>query len=271
MTATKKVDAEELLPNNKKPVKNIMDEPLKQNYEAEERVSKFQKTMLGSDGSSSTETEIPKNGVSACQASDRSKYSDVRSKGYSSQRKLSEMSSLDVDDFDTSLVLPEATVVKWAAQLLLALEKLHTLGVICRDLEIKNLLIDEKEDLVLTYMCNVNDLCDLFSSGVNHNLAPEVYSFHEVTSSADWWSYGAILYELLVGMPLSEVHPSGLTSFSHLKIPRYVSPEGRSILKQLLTYEPHDRLGSGLNGTDNIKSHPFFNSVSWELLLQTFH
>lgn len=64
----------------------------------------------------------------------------------------------------------------------------------------KNLLLDENNDLVLTYMCNVKDLCDLYSNGINHNLAPEVYSHHEITSAVDWWSYGAILYELLVGM-----------------------------------------------------------------------
>ncbi|KAJ8925910.1 hypothetical protein NQ315_009762 [Exocentrus adspersus] len=184
----------------------------------------------------------------------------------SSQGKDTNLDGFE-ENFDAHLVLPEKTVVKWSAQLLLALEKLHALGIICRDLQMKNLLLNENHDLVLTYMCNVKDLCDLFSSGVNSNLAPEVYSYHEITTTADWWSYGAILYEMLVGTPLSEVHPNGLNSFTRLKVPKYVSAEGRSILQQLLIYEPHNRLGAGLNGIENIKSHPFFNSVSFETLI----
>lgn len=37
-----------------------------------------------------------------------------------------------VDETDTSFVIPEKFAVRWAAQLLLALEKLHTLGITCR-------------------------------------------------------------------------------------------------------------------------------------------
>ncbi|XP_028141296.1 ribosomal protein S6 kinase delta-1 [Diabrotica virgifera virgifera] len=182
----------------------------------------------------------------------------------SSQR--SQVSSFDTDCFRDRVVVSEKVVIKWAAQLLLALDKLHTLGIICRDLELKNLLINDTGDLSLTYMCNNKELGDLFSVNINYNLAPEVYSFTPVTNSADWFSYGTILYELLVGIPFSEIHLSGLTSNTFLKIPRYVSPEGRSILKQLLTYQSEDRLGSGINGTENIKSHPFFKSISWSSL-----
>lgn len=53
---------------------------------------------------------------------------------------------------------------------------------------------------MLTYMCNVKDFGDIFCDGINYNLAPEVYSFHDVTPAVDWWSYGAILYEMLVGV-----------------------------------------------------------------------
>lgn len=69
-----------------------------------------------------------------------------------------------------------------------------------RDLKLEDLLIDENDNLVLTYMCNVKELCHLYTRGINLDLAPEVYSFEEITDAADWWSFGAILYELLVGM-----------------------------------------------------------------------
>ena len=69
-----------------------------------------------------------------------------------------------------------------------------------RDHTINNLLVDNKGDLVLTYKCNIKDQCDLYSNGINLNLAPEVYSIDEISDAVDWWSFGAILYELLVGM-----------------------------------------------------------------------
>lgn len=49
-------------------------------------------------------------------------------------------------------------------------------------------------------MCNVKELCPMYTGGINLDLAPEVYSFEEITDAADWWSFGAILYELLVGV-----------------------------------------------------------------------
>ncbi|CAG9863559.1 unnamed protein product [Phyllotreta striolata] len=194
----------------------------------------------------------------------RQKYTRRRSEN---ARKLSEISSnFDVEAFANKMVVRETLVVKWAAQLLVALEKLHDIGVVCRDLQMKNIMIDDNEDVVLTYMYDKRDSSDLFSSKLNHNLAPEVYGFQEITESADWYSYGAILYELLVGIPLSEVHTNGISICKSVKVPGHVSPEGRSLLKQLLVYEPQERLGWGPNGTENLKSHPFFKSIHWESL-----
>jgi serine/threonine protein kinase len=82
-------------------------------------------------------------------------------------------------------------------------------------------------------MCNGNEASDVFSSVNSIHVAPEIYTFEPVTDAVDWWCFGAILYELLVGMPLCTIHPDGLTSYTNLKIPKYVSPEGRSLLRQV--------------------------------------
>lgn len=68
------------------------------------------------------------------------------------------------------------------------------------DLHFGNLLVDEREDLVLTYMCNINDVTDAFINRNMSHVAPEIYSFQALTNSVDWWCYGTIMYELLVGM-----------------------------------------------------------------------
>ncbi|CAH0550105.1 unnamed protein product [Brassicogethes aeneus] len=229
-----KVEKDFFLPAAKKPAKNIMDE------------------------------DIREGGLPPVDVEENSTDGDGNVASGASQR-LSGVAATE-DIVDSNCVAPQKQIVKWSAQLLVALEKLHVLGITCRDLQMKNLLIDEKGDLKLTYMCNVNELCDLFTNKVNVNLAPEVYGYHVITDAADWWSFGAILYELLVGMPISDVHPNGITCSSHVKIPKYVSAEARSLIKQLLTYNSKDRLGTGTNGVDYLKSHPFFNTVDWHTL-----
>ncbi|GAB1297641.1 Ribosomal protein S6 kinase-like 1 [Apodemus speciosus] len=70
--------------------------------------------------------------------------------------------------------LREGQVKQWAAEMLLALEALHQQGVLCRDLNPQNLLLDQAE----------------------------VGGISELTEACDWWSYGSLLYELLTGMLL---------------------------------------------------------------------
>lgn len=183
----------------------------------------------------------------------------------------SQSSSISTANTETeqSVDIPEHDViVKWAAQLILALEKLHTLGVICKDLHLHNLLINESGDLTLTYMCNAKVQNNIFINKRDLNLAPEVQGIDPVGEEADWWSFGAIFYEILVGMNLNDLHPEYFHWTTILRIPKYVSAEGRSLLRQLLVYEPKKRLGAGTHGVNNLKSHPFFKSVDWNLLLE---
>ncbi|KAF7279668.1 hypothetical protein GWI33_006832 [Rhynchophorus ferrugineus] len=195
------------------------------------------------------------------------KNADVEQSTVLTKRQLDKISNIDLDEgTEYNKVISELQIVRWGSQLLIALEKLHSIGVVCRDLCMDNLLIDENKNLILTYMCNVKELCDLYTKGINFDLAPEVYGFEEVTVAADWWSFGAILYELLVGLPLRKVHTNGISNYTHIKIPKYVSPEAKSLLRQLLIYEPRDRIGTGVNGIHHLKSHPFFRPVAWDSL-----
>lgn len=62
------------------------------------------------------------------------------------------------------------------------------------------MLIDESGNVALTYMCNITEKYNIAFSTNDLTLAPELYGFQPITDSVDWWSYGAILYEVLVGM-----------------------------------------------------------------------
>ncbi|KAF5275098.1 hypothetical protein FQA39_LY07035 [Lamprigera yunnana] len=165
-----------------------------------------------------------------------------------------------------NILLPINEVTKWAAQLLLALQKLHSLGVVCGNLQTKHLLINEKGNLVLCYKCNIQDQSAIILNVDNFVVAPELHTFQPITCAADWWNYGVILYEMLVGLPLGTIYPDGFNSYSALRIPKHVSVEGRSLLRQLLVFDVQERLGSGVNGPEDIKTHPFFNTISWDAL-----
>jgi serum/glucocorticoid-regulated kinase 2 len=86
--------------------------------------------------------------------------------------------------------------------------------------------------------------------------------------AVDWWSLGALLYEMLLGQPPfysknRETMFQNIIS-AELRMPEQMKPEVRHVLAQLLTRDPKIRLGSGPNP---VRSHPFFNSVKFDDLL----
>uniref|UniRef100_A0A7N8YMH3 Ribosomal protein S6 kinase delta-1 n=1 Tax=Mastacembelus armatus TaxID=205130 RepID=A0A7N8YMH3_9TELE len=161
--------------------------------------------------------------------------------------------------------IPEEFVQCWAVEMVTALDSLHQEGIICRDLNPNNILLDHQGHVQITYFCSwseVEESCDK-EAIANMYCAPEVGGISEETAACDWWSLGAILFELLTGMSLLRCHPAGIGRHTALNIPESVSEEARSLLEQLLQYNPMERLGAGVGGVDDIKSHPFFAKVDW--------
>ena len=88
---------------------------------------------------------------------------------------------------------------------------------------------------------------------------------------ADWYAFGALLYEMLVGLPAYysadiDEHYRNIMSGS-LKMPPSVSTDARSLIVQLLNRNPNKRLGSGPDGAFNIMQHKFFQGVNWDLII----
>ncbi|XP_062066320.1 ribosomal protein S6 kinase delta-1 isoform X2 [Lepus europaeus] len=122
----------------------------------------------------------------------------------------------------------------------------------------------------LTYFSRwseVEDSCD--SDAIERMYcAPEVGAITEETEACDWWSLGAVLFELLTGKTLVECHPAGINTHTTLNMPECVSEEARSLIQQLLQFNPLERLGAGVAGVEDIKSHPFFTPVDWAELMR---
>ncbi|KAK7245355.1 hypothetical protein RIF29_40195 [Crotalaria pallida] len=109
--------------------------------------------------------------------------------------------------------------------------------------------------------------------GTPDYIAPEVLLKKGYGMECDWWSLGAIMYEMLVGYPpfYSDDPMSTCRKIvnwrSHLKFPEEarLSPEAKDLISKLLC-NVNQRLGS--NGAHEIKAHPFFEGTEWDKLYQ---
>ncbi|NXR55540.1 RPKL1 protein, partial [Hippolais icterina] len=163
----------------------------------------------------------------------------------------------------------EEQVQLWAAEILLALEGLHQQGVLCCDLNPRNLLLDTAGHVRLTFFGQWTEVEPHYSRQAREELysAPEVGGIMEPTEAADCWSFGSLLYELLTGVPLFQNHPSGIQPHTQLHVPEGLSLAATSLLTELLQYNPKRRLGSGGGGITKLKSHSFFSTVPWNKLV----
>jgi len=164
----------------------------------------------------------------------------------------------------------EERVIFYGAEILLALEHLHSNGIIYRDLKPENLLLTNEGHIVLTDfgLCKEgilkeDDRTGTFC-GTPEYLAPEVLKGKGYGKAVDWWSFGSLLYEMLTGLPpfysqdVQEMYRKIMTD--KLKFPAGMSENAKSLLEGLLRRDLNERL----KDPSKIKDHPFFGTVNWE-------
>lgn len=216
-------------------------------------------------------------------------------------------------------IFPEAMARFYAAQCVQAIDSVHQLGFIHRDIKPDNILINSKGHIRLTDFGlstgfhpihdtnfdvgrtkKLSSLSSHFSMsstaaldedgkkrkdwqktrrniaysavGTPDYIAPEVFHQTGYGPECDWWSLGAIVYEMLVGFPPFHAKTPAetylkiqnwRTSLQFPKEPK-LSPCARHLIQRLLC-DADNRLGR--HGADEIRSHPFFfGIVDWENL-----
>ena len=161
-------------------------------------------------------------------------------------------------------------------ELVLALESLHKNNMVYRDLKPENILLDSKghvklTDFGLSKILEDEDDKAFTLCGTPQYLAPEVLLKKGYDKMVDWWSLGCVLYEMLMGR-LPFAIKRGMINLKiyekKIDFPRKISNEARDLVEKFLVVNPTERLGYGPNGTDDIKNHPFFNGVDWDLAIQ---
>ncbi|XP_076976947.1 ribosomal protein S6 kinase alpha-2 isoform X7 [Tamandua tetradactyla] len=173
------------------------------------------------------------------------------------------------------VMFTEEDVKFYLAELALALDHLHGLGIIYRDLKPENILLDEEGHIKITDFGLSKEAVDpdkrAYSfCGTIEYMAPEVVNRRGHTHSADWWSFGVLMFEMLTGsLPFQgkdRKETMALILKAKLGMPQFLSPEAQSLLRALFKRNPSNRLGAGLDGVEDIKRHPFFLTIDWNKL-----
>ncbi|KAM9172828.1 ribosomal protein S6 kinase alpha-3 isoform 2-T2 [Pangshura tecta] len=173
------------------------------------------------------------------------------------------------------VMFTEEDVKFYLAELALALDHLHSLGIIYRDLKPENILLDEEGHIKLTDFGLSKESIDHEKKaysfcGTVEYMAPEVVNRRGHTQSADWWSFGVLMFEMLTGtLPFQgKDRKETMTMILKAKLgmPQFLSPEAQSLLRMLFKRNPANRLGAGPDGVEEIKRHLFFSTIDWNKL-----
>ncbi|KAF2898252.1 hypothetical protein ILUMI_07923 [Ignelater luminosus] len=170
---------------------------------------------------------------------------------------------------------PEPRARFYAAEIASGLKFLHTKGIVYRDLKLDNILLDFDGHVRIADfgMCKLQIFLDRMADtfcGTPDYMAPEIIKGQHYNQCVDWWSYGVLLYEMLIGQsPFSGCDEDELFwSICNEKplIPRFLSAEANSVLLLLLEKDASKRLGNRMCPSGDIQDQPFFKPIAWDRL-----
>lgn len=169
----------------------------------------------------------------------------------------------------------------YIAEIIIAIEHLHKLGIIYRDIKLENILLDAQGHVVLTdfglskdFDSGDVDKRTYSFCGTIEYMAPEVVNGDDNghDKAVDWWSLGVLMYELLTGAsPFtvdgeknSQSEISKRITSKNPPIPSSFSKEAKDLVLRLLCKDPSARIGSGSTNANEIKKHVFFKNLNWD-------
>lgn len=161
----------------------------------------------------------------------------------------------------------------YACEVLLALQYFHSRGIIYRDLKLDNILLTlDGHVKVADYgLCKEEMWFGSTTStfcGTPEFMAPEILLEQRYGRAVDWWAFGVLTYEMLLGQsPFrgddeDEIFDAILEDepLYPITMPR----DAVSLLQKLLTRDPTRRLGAGEADAEDIKRHQFFSDVNFD-------
>jgi len=176
---------------------------------------------------------------------------------------------------DTRDGIPEWAAVFYSANILEGLSHMHRRNIIYRDLKPENVLLDSEGYTVIVdlgFAKIIKNKTYTFC-GTPLYLAPEIIMQKGHDKGADHWSWGVLLYEMIVGMtPFYDGIVDQMGLFKNIVKGKmdfpssFMSAESIDLIKCILTVNPNNRLGSFARAEKDIKEHKFFKDIDWKKL-----
>ncbi|XP_030624578.1 cGMP-dependent protein kinase 1-like isoform X3 [Chanos chanos] len=155
-----------------------------------------------------------------------------------------------------------------------ALAFLHCRGIIYRDLKPENIILDHRGyaklvDFGFAKKVGLGKKTWTFC-GTPEYVAPEIILNKGHDVSADCWSLGILVFELLTGSPpFSGSDPMMTYNFilrgiDMVEFPKKITKSAANLIKRLCRDNPSERLGNQKNGVKDIQKHKWFEGFNWE-------
>ncbi|KAJ2300836.1 Serine/threonine kinase [Coemansia sp. RSA 2706] len=164
----------------------------------------------------------------------------------------------------------------FACEILLGLAYFHKAGIIYRDLKLDNIMLDNEGHVkIADYgLCKENmgyGQTTITFCGTPEFMAPEIVLEQRYGRAVDWWAFGVLIYEMILGTsPFhgedeNEIFDSILED--EILYPVRMSRDSVFICQALLEKDPSKRLGSSPSDAEDIMKHSFFAGVNWDDVL----
>jgi protein kinase A len=179
---------------------------------------------------------------------------------------------------DTNDGISNEASMFYGACILEALGHLHERNIAYRDMKPENALIDARGYCIMVDLGFSKTVADKTYTlcGTPEYLAPEIILSKGHDKAVDYWSFGVLVYEMLVGH--SPFYAGGLgesmdqvSLFKRIVKVQYTCPlsmseDAKDMVKKLLSRRQGSRLGNLSRGHHDVKDHAWFSSMDWEKL-----